>query len=239
MEAMKKLLKDGFEWIKNKKSSRRYETEYAIHTYKNAQYGPFLPVPNFHSENFYQKIISEARPFINPTSIVLDVGCALGRLVFEYVSYGASASIGIDSSKKFINAALKIKNHKYDIVYSVKGMESALFLNEDIFSSDLADLSFDFISCINVLDRVINPKLLLDKLYSLLKYQKYLMIVTPYDWGLSPALKASQFSEIKHILNRKEWDIVKEEFAVPYEMKLSRISSVTYKCHLIILKKIQ
>ena len=204
-----------------------------------SQYGIFVS-KNFYdkSESFYKKILSESSPFLNNTSKVLDVGCGLGRLVFEYEKLGVKESFGIDSSRQFINFCRRIKNGKTNISYNIKQDSICRFEHEDILKSNLKNNSFNFISCINVVDRVNDPLLLLKQLHRILDKEGFLCLVTPYDWEFSHAPVGSRFDDIKQVLVVGEWQIEKELYDIPYTVPFSRKIDKTYNCHLLIVRKI-
>jgi 2-polyprenyl-3-methyl-5-hydroxy-6-metoxy-1,4-benzoquinol methylase len=212
---------------------KRYEEKYILKEYIQSQYGIFKKKNKyFDSETFYQKIISEARPYLDTTTHLLDVGCATGRLVFEFEKLGVQSCTGIDKSKLFINFCHAVQNGLTKLSFEPTTPSKSIFLNEDIFKPTIPSSYFNFISCINVLDRVDDPKKLISKLHELLSISGVVLISTPYDWALSPASVDKRISDITPLLNLDLWSIEKEIHNVAYV-----IPGKTYNCHFLILKK--
>ncbi len=210
-------------------SANKYEKDYILRNYILSQYGPFLKKPYYGSESFYQKIIEESVPYINNESEILDAGCATGRLVFEYEKLGAKRSIGIDTSKKFI----KFCNFK-----KMEMDSGAEFVCANILKSGLQDASFDFISCLNVIDRVPDPQMMINKLHSLLKQNSALLLVDPYDWEFSPAPKEFHVNDMNLLLDPNMWTIKKEIQNIKYTIPVDGHNNREYICHLVIAQKI-
>jgi SAM-dependent methyltransferase len=205
----------------------RYESDALLRQYIRAQYGPMQPTPYLASERFYRTILDEARPYLGDAT-ALDVGCALGRLVFEYEKAGAKKSVGIDTSQRFIQFC----NDR-------KAKESrAEFIRGDVVRAPLQENSFDFISCINVVDRVKNPQKLVDKLYALLSSGGILLLVDPYDWERSNTPKKFRVSDMKELLQEGKWELLKEQKSIEYVTPISDTEERTYSCHLLIVKSL-
>ena len=81
--------------------------------------------------------------------------------------------------------------------------------------------------CVNIFDRVKNPLKLIDVLYFLLKNYGVLLIVSPYDWALSPALKKYQSNDMKQFFPKDIWILEKEvknlSYIIPIQNKKERI----------------
>lgn len=219
-----------------------YERESQLKKYIRSQYGPFLKDKKYYqSENFYQKIIQESKPYISSKTVALDIGCATGRIVFEYAKLGAKKVCGIDTSSNFIQFCDLIKNEEKNDLFSIAFEPSILrnteFMCRDITEYPLPPGSFTFISCINVIDRALNPQLLIEKLYDLLPVGGIVLLVDPYDWNLSPAPRRYHVNDMKLFLSREQWSLEKEIFDVPYTVPLSAHTNREYKCHFVIAKK--
>ena len=204
-----------------------YETRGMLENYMRAQYGPFLIRNSYlKSEPFYQSIIEEARQYFSNQTHALDVGCAVGRLVFEYSQLGIAHASGIDSSKRFIDACNKISKNK-----------NTTYIHGDILKQPPKNVHYSFISCINVLDRVAQPTILVDVLYNLLTPEGILLLVDPYDWRMSPASKRWHVRDMKSLLDSNRWDIKKERKNLEYVIPTDRTHEIMYSCHLIIAQK--
>lgn len=227
-----------FKNILSKISPNKYESGILLNNYVRSQYGPFLKTNIFlPSENFYQLIIKEAASFIFFNAAVLDAGCATGRLVFEFEKMGAKKSVGIDTSKQFIDFCNLVKSRGFELLNFKALSSEAVFLCADVLESKFEENSFDLISCINLLDRVISPKTLIDLLYLYLKPQGALLLVDPYDWELSPAPKNLHVPDMKDLLNNEKWEVKKEIRDIKYTIPLNDFANRDYSCHMVIVKK--
>lgn len=205
--------------------------------YTQAQYGPFLkksPTDSF--EDFYQSVVTIARECIDSDTRALDIGCATGRLVFEYASLGALKACGTETSDAFIHFCESLeKGAVAEVTYPIPsaGIE---FMKDDICRSDLPNASFDFISCLNVLDRVTNPTAALASIERIITPGGILLFADPYDWELSPAPKALHITDIKNVLHGGTWEICNEKRLV-YKIPTGKNSFRDYDCHLIVARK--
>jgi SAM-dependent methyltransferase len=215
----------------------KYEGALVLRNYIRSQYGPFfLEAPYYHSETFYQTIISESLPYIRTGSSTCDIGCALGRLTFEWART-AKHSIGIDSSKQFIEFCTTIGQNK------TLRFEPALtchpeFVCADALTYPFKEKTFDFISCINVIDRVTDPQLLIDVLYNALTPGGTLVLSDPYDWELSPAPAKRRLHNMQQLLTREHWAL-RKELRVYYTIPIDDVRDRTYRCHTLIATKIR
>ena len=106
-----------------------------------------------------------------------------------------------------------------------------------MIKNQFAENSADFISCINVFDRVKNPAELFTALHATLDTNGILLITTPYDWRFSLAPKNLHVSDMKNVFNSNDWSIEKEIRDIPYAIPISKIRDRTYATHMLILKK--
>lgn len=142
------------------------------------------------------------RELINPTAVGrnargLDVGCAVGRATFELAGHCREV-IGIDSSHAFVAAAKKVKETgKVDYDYAVEGDRKArasAHLPPDIDAGrvkfevgDATDLrgdlgTFDVVVAANLLCRLPDPRIFLQRLPQLVKNGGQLLLTTPFSW---------------------------------------------------------
>jgi|SRR5579872_89439 len=217
----------------------RYEQAALLDNYIRSQYGPFLlSDPCYQSESFYQLLISTVSKYIDSQTLALDVGCATGRLVFEFAKMGAKKSVGIDSSKIFIKFCREIQKGIKEIKFDVPQKNAAEFIQNDFLSASLSKNSFSLVSCVNVLDRVVNPAALVQKIFELLQKNGILLLVDPYDWALSPTPKRLRVSDMKTLLYPDNWIIQTELKNIDYLVPISPVKDRLYKCHLLVAKKI-
>lgn len=225
-------------FFKNWIRPNRYERAELLENYLRSQYGPFLKEnPYFKSENFYQTILSIASEYIDANTSALDIGCATGRLVFEYEKLGTAQSVGLDSSKRFIDCCKQIQKGLEPINFKITPNTKTNFIHADIFSETLKRESFSFISCINVIDRVLDPKALIHKIHEILNKNGVLLLVDPYDWARSPTPKKSHITDMKLLLDQNLWTIAKELKNIEYTLPISSSRNAEYQCHLIVAKK--
>lgn len=213
---------------------KRYEDPSLLEQYIRSQYGPFLRSPYDKSESFYRAIISESAPYLHPNSIAWDVGCGVGRLAFEW-SKLAKQTTGIDSSKKFIAFCKSIRQHEF-VRYEIDPTHEPTFICADVLAYSFKAGSVDFVSCINVIDRVAHPQRLAETLGKALAPDGTLVLSTPYDWELSPAVRSERVSDIKQLLNEGEWN-VKKALWLDYTIPISNTEDRTYRCHTVIAQK--
>ncbi|OGH69113.1 MAG: hypothetical protein A3D53_01895 [Candidatus Magasanikbacteria bacterium RIFCSPHIGHO2_02_FULL_45_10] len=216
----------------------RYETEQMLRNYRVAHWGPFFSSqPKNISENFYREILLLAKKHINSNSVVLDIGCATGRLVFEYEKLGTRATVGIDTSKKFISFCNKMKEKRVKEILYHLDRSSSIFITGDVISEQFANAPFSFISCVNIIDRVENPRALVEKIASLLEKGGVALVVDPYNWDLSPAPKHLHVPNMKVLFDPNIWKML-EETRLPLVMLIDKTKTRTYNCHLVIMQKI-
>lgn len=127
----------------------------------------------------------------------LDLGCAVGRSTFE-MSRSCQHAIGIDFSHAFIDAAKKLREgvavsyERIDEAHRKTSMEAALppgidpsgvsFMQGDAMHlpDDLG--TFDRVHAANLICRLGDPELLLNRLPSLVNQGGELVLATPCTW---------------------------------------------------------
>lgn len=216
----------------------RYESPAMLSYYVRAHYGPYLkkdPTDSF--EPFCQAMIAIAREYIRPETRALDVGCGTGRLVFEYARLGAARSCGTETSAVFLDFCDRLNRGVVEeISYPVSGTP-ATFLQDDICASTLPDNSFDFISCLNVIDRVSDPRAAIASILRILSPGGIAIIADPYDWELSPAPRALHVSSSTELLSPDAWKIVREARVI-YRIPTGKNSYRDYDCHVVVAQKL-
>ena len=127
----------------------------------------------------------------------LDLGCSVGGSSFQ-LSKTSKKVIGIDLSKKFIDAANAMKanghiNYKYQEDGSVYADGEATLssgVKPEVISFAVGDVlrlpdgfkDFDRVHASNLLCRVPDPEKLLKRLSSLVKKDGELVLATPFSW---------------------------------------------------------
>ena len=201
----------------------RYESKDVLEQYIKTQYGTLLKEPYLKSESFYQEILSEATAYVQ-NAVALDAGCALGRLVFEYEKLGAERSIGIDTSRQFIRYCEERKTQRTEFVCG------------DIVHAKFQKESFDFISAINLVDRVKSPQRLVETFGTLLKSGGVLLLADPYDWQLSPAPAMLHVGDMKELCG-DSWEVIRERRDVEYITPVGGGQERIYREHVLVLRK--
>ena len=109
----------------------------------------------------------KALDFISSESIILDAGCGYGYGAF-ILSKKAKKVIAVDISTEALDYA---KNR-----YKRKNIE---YLLGDLETIDLSKFTFDFIICLEVIEHIKNPLLVLRKFRKWIKKKGFLLISTP------------------------------------------------------------
>jgi putative 4-mercaptohistidine N1-methyltranferase len=180
-----------------------YETDKLLSEYLLFHYGArseIAPPPGAeHALDYAVRCVSEC---VNSTvlpagALALDVGCAPGRSTFELARHCASV-IGIDYSRRFIEAAETIRTQG-GIPY-LRTDEGTLTtrliarrpadIQPERVSFEVGDAmslrkdlgTFDVVLAANLIDRLSNPALFLERLPLLVKPGGQLILTSPYTW---------------------------------------------------------
>lgn len=222
------FLRNRFSW--REKLQWRYEIEFGKYLRTN-------PVTD--SDPFYRYLYEKAKPYLNKSTIALDTGCGLGRFVMDIGNSVVDRVYGIDTNQLLVDEAINIHEHKRKekITYNSKG--SCLFLHESVLHLPFENEFFSFVSCINLIDRVTDPKKVMDECKRVLQPNGILFFCDPYDWTNSKTLKERQVDNVKKLLNMKQWVILKEKDNIPYILFINKRRTTHYRSHLLMLKKIK
>lgn len=206
--------------------------------YYQIQYGPYLKKnPLETSESFYTNLNQTASKYLTKNDIVLDAGCGLGRLTIEFGNKHVQKIIGIDKNKTFIQEAEAIAGGHRTNILTLPCKGNYEFMVADIENLPFADNYFTFISCVNVLDRVYDPKRCIQELTRVLKPNGLLFFCDPYDWFDSPAPVEKQCDNVKELITKTDYSIVHEEDSLPFTIYINPRRTTNYKNHLAIIKK--
>lgn len=182
----------------------QYETQKALNEYLLFHYGSLSEVMpfNFGPKEAYGFPIRCIQDCLKTDAIpanarALDLGCAVGRSTFALAKY-CQEVLGIDYSQQFIHAANTIKttgSMPYEIVEEGCLTVSAMArIPEDVDVSrvafevgdamNLRDTlgEFDVVFTANLIDRLPDPRLLLQRLPDMVKNGGQLIIISPYTW---------------------------------------------------------
>ena len=190
-----------------------YETDKLLAEYLLFHYGSpeeILPY-DFGPHDALEYPARCVRECVTANGRALDLGCAVGRAAFE-LARSCESVIGIDFSRRFIDAATALKSGELPyrradeggrttplIARVPAGIDRTRVAFEVGDAMDLrADLgAFDVVLMANLIDRLREPQRCLERLPSLVKNGGLLVITSPYTWledftpranWLSPAL---------------------------------------------------
>ena len=181
-----------------------YESDKLLGEYLLFHYGQdeqLMPWPNG-PKNGLRFPVRTVRELIDTSSLpstpsrAFDVGCSVGRSTFEIASF-CDEVIGCDLSHSFISAARSLVNEKelpYTYLEEGDFYRSALakaefdsskqisFLVEDACSLPTKLNGFDLVHAANLICRLPDPSLFLNRLPHLVKPGGQLLLATPFTW---------------------------------------------------------
>lgn len=121
-----------------------------------------------------KNLVNKYRNLVPQHFEYLDVGCAYGGVVIAMAQAGANRAVGIDINDKFLQLAT---------IHSIEQgvSDKTSFTNIDINdSNEVIGLGkFNLITCIDVLEHVMNPEQIIHSLYKLCKTDGMLIIDVP------------------------------------------------------------
>lgn len=130
----------------------------------------------------------------------LDVGAAVGRLTLE-LAKDHEYAIGLDLSHALIRSARDVQqngcarystqlegNLRLDHEITVESKDNADFIVGDALALPFRDQTFDTVVALNLVDRVPDPRKVLDELARVSRQGGTLIIASPYTWleGYTP-----------------------------------------------------
>ena len=176
-----------------------YENDEVVNDYNEFHYGPeYLGV-----ENFAKAVAGVAlRASKNrPQRRALDLGCAVGRSVFE-LAKEFDYVLGLDFSARFIRSALNLKE-KGSLSYKIRaegdlmekktvslldfGLDESKDRSE-FFQADACNLdprygNYDLVLAANLVDRLYNPSIFLGMIHDRIVIGGLLVLSCPYSWS--------------------------------------------------------
>lgn len=167
---------------------------------------------------------------LSASSRALDLGCAVGRSCYELAQH-AREVIGIDFSQAFIDCAERIRRgeavpyRRHDEAEQTTPLTAtrpdddaaeriafeqgdAMHLREDLGA-------FDLVHAANLLCRLTEPGLLLDRLPDLVKPGGQLLLATPCTW-------LAEFTPPEHWPRGRTRDWLRERLGSHFELELER-----------------
>ena len=205
----------GFRYIEAKQSElpvekvNTYETDNLVSQYLEFHYGDdYFSVPNFPKACIEASMAAIGD---HPRGRALDLGCAVGRSTFEFGRYFKHVD-GIDFSARFIQSAFQLKEAgqvRYTIptegnliAYREKTLEdldlATLDSQIEFSQGDATNLKpqfkdYDLIFAGNLIDRLYQPKLFLERIVNRINDKGWLIITSPYTW-------LEEYTEVEHWL---------------------------------------
>lgn len=212
-----------------------YETDQAVAQYIEFHYGDGY----FDIDNYPHACIHALEPHIKnlPRHRALDLGCSVGRSTFELARYFDQVD-GIDFSARFIQAACTLQERnqlRYTLPMEGELVEfkeaslealglSALSKKVSFIQGDACNLKemfgeYDLIFAGNLIDRLYDPALFLDKITQRLNSGGLLVITSPYTWLAEFTEKEKWLGGIKvNGENYSTFDGLKEKLAPNFSL---------------------
>ncbi|MFZ4576136.1 MAG: methyltransferase domain-containing protein [Phycisphaerales bacterium] len=205
---------------------------------------------------------------------VLDIGCGVGRSSFELSSRGSGLVLGIDMHGAMTRAAQQVLRtgrvgyyrRSMGLLYEHREFEVELpagasrvdFWIMDACNPCLAASSFGGVCCLNVLDCVPVPMLLLARISELLAAGGRAAIATPFDWsanvtpletwigghsprgafgGKSDELLAALLTPGAHPVAIEGLRLIADERKVPWHVRLHNRALMRYEVQMVVAEK--
>ena len=234
-----------------------YETAQYLREYLLFHYGrpgelcpfPFVPreLLRFHGRILEECMLPIAA--VEPTR-GLDLGCGVGRFTFE-LGRVVDQVLGIDNSKLFIRAARRMaRGEPLRLLVKESGTHATAYrltlapalrqsnvefrVGDALELSATADRSYHVISAINLLDRLPQPRRLLEALPRLLAPGGQLILASPFTWmtAYTPSRKWLTFEEVRNALRpslrlarRRDLPFLIREHRRKYQLVISNVAT--------------
>ncbi len=220
--------------------SNYYSQNELIEFYYEIQFGPYLKNIEkvYLSEPFYLNIKKLLKKYLNSDSTVLDLGCGLGRVLFDSASFDIRRGMGVDQGKNCIAECKKIRENKSEFLkYDYKKGSFLDFRVADASKLPFSSSEFNRIISLNLLDRSSNPQKIVDEIFRVLEKNGILIICCPYDWQPSFTPVKRWIKDIKDVFPKEKWEILFEDKKFPFEIYSNPNKYIHYDNHLLVLKK--
>jgi SAM-dependent methyltransferase len=204
------------------------------------------------TEEFYQYTLDLCRPFIQPDTVVLDIGCGLGRTTAEVARLGADYVIGLDLSPRMVEEAARLIDTEgpLPIKLNLVGgktvsaeiclgwtLDNCDFIVSDVQRLPLDEEQFDLILCLNLVDRLPVPRNVVGQMARVLKRGGHVLISDPYDWKEGTP-RQNWTADMADWFDERNWKRVREIDGVPFVLRSRSSRRITiYMNHCLIYQK--
>jgi 2-polyprenyl-3-methyl-5-hydroxy-6-metoxy-1,4-benzoquinol methylase len=220
--------------------------------------GPVIP-------RFYSNVVQFAArnvAFQQDLIRICDVGAATGRLIFEWLHQfpNTAEAVLVEPSDAFNrwSRSLLLGSGPLEPIPTVRfhenpGSAKALRRPDEIasFSKAKVDIHsgclpslprpnayFDIITCLNVADRVAEPRKLVSDLQWFLKPEGVLILASPMDWRHNDYTPQEEwFEDLRLLLLKDAWHIF-DGADIEYACRLSSRQVISYLCQVVAARKL-
>lgn len=205
------------------------------------------------TEDFYQYMLELSRPLLNASSLVLDVGCGLGRITAEIGTLGAAYVIGLDRSPQMIEEAARIVGMKGSVPINLNlvgdktisahlttnyYLDNVDFLVGDVEQLPIRGEVFDLALSLNLLDRVPDPQRAMAEIARVLKPGGHLIVIHPYQWDDSHAERKYWVADRTMLFDPRLWKREQEVDGIPFVMRGDSRRITIYFNHCLVYRKL-
>ena len=204
------------------------------------------------TEEFYQQMLDLCRPYVQNQTLVLDVGCGPGRMTAELARLGARLVVGLDRSPRMVAEAARILGATGPIPVALNlvgagSVTATLQLpwtvkNYDLVVGDvehlpLQDQAVDLITCLNLLDRVAHPAVMVGEFGRVLRPGGHLLIADPYHWDEKYTPRPEWVEDMVTLFDTPSWQRMQEVDGIPFVLRDYRRLVTVYISHCLIYRK--
>jgi SAM-dependent methyltransferase len=205
------------------------------------------------TELFYEAISEISERYLPSDAVALDLGCGLGRMTAELVDQGAARVIGMDLSSRMVKEANSLlvlegeggRNVSLNLVAGEtlpmrieleRRFDNLAFIVGDAERIPLGDEQVSFVLCLNLIDRVRHPRLVVSELTRVLKPNGRLLISDPYHWDSSTP-QANRIDDMARLFSGETWQWIDEVDGIPFLVRPNSRRMVLYMSHCIVYEK--
>jgi SAM-dependent methyltransferase len=206
------------------------------------------------TEAFYQCMLDLCRPYVGDRTVVLDVGCGLGRMTAELARLGAKFVVGLDRSPLMLAEAWRILQARGPVPLALNligeqrvsaslalpwvPQENLDFVVGDVQCLPLRAAAVDLVTCLNLLDRVSHPGRMVEELGRVLRVGGYLLITDPYHWEEQYAARSEWVADMTSLFAPGTWRRIREVDGVPFVLRYYSRRVTVYVNHCVVFQKV-